>query len=60
MGSTFYDCTSLTGTITINASPSSYASCFAGTTQPITLSGSSTVLNELAATATNGNVTVGE
>jgi hypothetical protein len=53
----FKDCTSLTGTITINANPM-YGDCFAGTTQPIVLTGSSTILADCAADATNGNVTV--
>ena len=58
MASTFEECTSLTGTITVNANPTSYDLCFSRTTQPIALTGSSAVLAELAATATNGNVTV--
>jgi hypothetical protein len=59
---TFKGCSNLTGTVTIHANPPSYGctSCFADTLQPITLIGSSTVLSELAATAENGNVTVGE
>lgn len=57
---TFRKCISLTGEIEINASPTSYDECFAGTSQPIVLTGTSTVLAELAATATNGNVTVKE
>jgi hypothetical protein len=60
MDRTFIGCTSLTGTIEINANPTSYTNCFDGTTQPIVLTGSSTVLDKLAATATNGNVTVVE
>ena len=55
---TFQGCTSLRGTITVNANPTNYVQCFYGTTQPIALTGSSAVLAELAATATNGNVTV--
>ena len=59
MQQTFYNCTSLTGTITINANPTVYSSCLSGTTQPITLTGSSTKLTQIAATANNSNVTVG-
>jgi hypothetical protein len=55
---TFQSCTSLTGTVIINATNPDYASCFWNTVQPIVLTGSSTVLAELAATADNGNVTV--
>ena len=58
MSCTFYGCASLTGEIEINANPTDYERCFADTVQPIILTGSSTMLNELAATATNGNVTV--
>ena len=54
----FGECYSLTGTIEINANPTTYDNCFSTTTKPITLTGSSTMLEELAATATNGNVTV--
>lgn len=59
MYNTFQNCTSLTGTITINANPLVYNTCFAGTRKPITLTGSSTKLSDLADTAYNGNVTVG-
>ena len=55
---TFKDCTNLSDTITINAAPGSYSECFAGTVQPIIITGSSPTLQEIAATATNGNVTV--
>ena len=56
---TFDGCTSLTGTITINANNLiNYFSCFKGTVKPISLTGSSTKLTEIAATATNNNVTV--
>ena len=60
MSNTFKNCKVLTGTITINAKPMSYDGCFAGTVQPIVLSGtaSTTYLTNLAATSTNGNVTV--
>lgn len=60
---TFWDCTSLTGTIEVNAnidtsSSYNYDKCFYDTVKPITLTGSSTMLNELASTANNGNATV--
>ncbi len=54
----FYGCTSLTGIVEIHANPTDYELCFAYTQQPITLTGSSTMLSQLAATATSGNVTV--
>lgn len=60
MSGIFDTCTSLTGTIEINADVIySYRYCFANTSKPITLTGSSTMLSTLAATATRGNVTVG-
>jgi hypothetical protein len=55
---TFYGCTNLTGTITINANPRWYDNCFSDTTKPITLKGTSTMLQDLANTANNGNVSV--
>ena len=55
---TYAGCTALTGTITMDANPTSYSSCFANTQKTITLVGSSTMLAELAATGNNGNVTV--
>lgn len=56
---TFWKCTALTGTIEINATVlNSHTDCFLETTQPITLTGSSRYLDALAATASNGNVTV--
>lgn len=61
MRSTFEDCTSLKGTIEINAIPRGCDRCFsnAGSTSGcITLTGSSTKLNELAATNTQGHVVV--
>ncbi len=68
---TFNGCTSLTGTVTIhgNPDPSLYLNmtfedttrdCFADTVLPITLTGDSDYLAALAATATNGNVTLKE
>lgn len=59
MESTFNNCESLTGTIEVNANPTYYDYCLNSTVKPITLTGSSTKLNELAAAANNGNVTVG-
>ncbi len=58
MSHTFYNCKALTGEIIIDASPFEYNYCFNNTTQPISLSGNSTNLSDLAATANNGNVTV--
>ena len=46
----FYHCDALTGTITINANPINYTQCFRHTSCPITLTGSSTLLNEIATT----------
>jgi hypothetical protein len=60
MGHTFAYCTNLTGTIEINANPNTYNICFWETTQPIVLTGSSTMLDELADTASDDNVTVVE
>lgn len=58
ISSAFYGCTSLTGSVEISANNiDNYASCFAGTTKPITLSGSCPILADIAATA-SGNVTV--
>ena len=54
----FYNCKNLTGTILFNSNAEPYA-CFQGTVQPITITGTSEFLNEIAATAENGNVTVG-
>lgn len=55
----FRKCTSLTGTITINANPNRFQLCFGGTILPIKLVGSasSTTLEGLKGTANNGNVT---
>ena len=60
MNSTFSGCTNLTGEITINANLNSgrYEKCFRYTTKPIQLTGTCSVLLELAATSSNGNVTV--
>ena len=56
MRGAFQCCTSLTGTIEIDANPSVYSDCFRGTdfqTQNITLTGTSTMLDEIGATGTN-------
>ena len=58
MTSIFFGCTSLTGTIEINANPTSYLRCFYNTQKAIKLRGSSTILDKLADTANKGNVTV--
>ena len=54
----FDSCTALTGKITINANPSTYSSCMGGTEKNIVLVGSSTLLQNIANTATNNNVYV--
>ena len=51
-------CTNLEGTITINANPNSYDNCFFGTTKQIMLTGNSTILENLAQTNGNNNITV--
>ena len=53
MARTFYNCPSLTGTIEINANPTSYSGCFSGTTQPITLKGTSSKLTAIAGGRSN-------
>lgn len=58
MQETFAECTRLTGTIVINCNPTSYNKCFYKTKQPIVIDGSSTLLNELAATDYYNNVSV--
>ncbi len=58
MGGCFYGCMALTGKITINANPSTYTGCMADTQQDIVLVGSSTLLQNIADTATNNNVYV--
>ena len=54
----FGGCRSLTGKITINANPSTYTHCMQNTQQEIVLVGSSTLLQNIADTATNNNVYV--
>ena len=58
MGYCFNMCTALTGKITINANPSTYMYCMANTQNEIMLTGSSTLLQNIANTATNSNVYV--
>ena len=66
MDSAFKDCTSLTGVVTIYAgeaywyidSSLSFDDCFRGTELPITIMGDNKSSQEIAATATNGNVSV--
>lgn len=54
MNHAFEDCTSLTGIIEINANPSEYGGCFLNVDMSkITLTGSSTMLNEIGATGLN-------
>lgn len=55
---TFVDCVNLTGVVEINATLTIYDDCFRGTEKPIALTGTCPQLEELAATATDGNVTV--
>ena len=50
----FHGCTNLTGIVEINANPSNYGYCFDGVNMTnITLTGSSTMLNEIGATGNN-------
>lgn len=58
MTSAFSGCSSLTGLVTVYASPSLYTGCFEGTVQSVSLMGSSTLLSELSGTALSGNVSV--
>lgn len=58
MSDCFAYCTALTGKITIDANPSGYANCMAYTQKEIVLTGSSTLLQNIADTATNSNVYV--
>ena len=62
MLSTFRDCSAMEGILVIHASLSEtflFDGCFTGTVNEIILTGSCDNLAELAATAENGNVTVG-
>ena len=60
MYGTFYDCNSLTGIITINANPEQYQNCFYACvpSNPITLAGSSSKLQELANTNNDSHRTI--
>ena len=58
MSDCFAYCTALTGKITIDANPSGYVNCMAYTQKEIVLTGSSTLLQNIANTATNNNVYV--
>lgn len=59
MNYTFQLCENLTGTVVINATTLNHMyKTFAETVKPIVLKGTSPYLAEIAATATNGNVTV--
>jgi len=59
MDRTFFADYNIEGTIVIHANPTApFDSLFAATTKPITLTGSSTMLEEMAGTSPNGNITV--
>jgi hypothetical protein len=63
MECTFMNCYKLQNNITINANPATYNKCFANagseTTEGITISGTSSMLNELVATkSSKGKVTI--
>ena len=58
MESLFGHCSALTGEVCIDASPTHFDSAFSATVLPIELIGKSDILEELAATAEKGNVTV--
>lgn len=58
MSDCFAYCTSLTGKIVIDANPSGYVGCMSYTQNEIVLTGSSTLLQNIANTATNNNVYV--
>ena len=67
ISSIFEECTNLTGTVIINAKALNSIGCaFARTSKPIILTGTSSKLNEIAATAIDydsnpiGNVTVAQ
>lgn len=53
---TFYNCSALSGEVVIHANPLHYSKCFHGTRQNILLTGSCTMLPELAATGNNENI----
>ena len=56
---TFAGCTNLEGTIIVNCNPEDYENFLQGTTKPITLTGKSTMLNQIA-NAGRSDVTVVE
>lgn len=58
MTSAFEGCTSLTGMLTVYAVPEQYSNCFNATAKDIYLTGSSTLLPELADTAPAENVSI--
>ena len=58
MTNAFKDCYALTGEIKINGNPTSYKYCFSGTKLPIVLTGTSSCLQRLANTSSNGNITI--
>ena len=55
---TFFDCTNLEGKITINCNPENYENFLQWTTKPITLTGESNMLNQIATSSGRGDVTV--
>ena len=58
MTSAFAGCSSLTGTITIYATPEQYSNCFTDTVESIVLTGNDAVLPDLSATSVNGNIII--
>ncbi len=58
MRQAFSYCTSLQGEIKINANPEEYTDCFDRTIKQITLTGESTILEEISKTAKSGNVRI--
>lgn len=58
MEALFRECTTLKGKVCIDANPQYFDSAFSATVLPIDLIGKSDMLDEIAATAENGNVTV--
>lgn len=58
MTNAFKDCAYLTGTMPINDGFVYYSGCFAGTYDPIALTGTSSKLDAIAATSTKDNIAV--
>ena len=58
MTSTFSGCSVLEGIVSIYAEPTQYSSCFDKTVEPILLTGGSTMLATLQATASNNNISI--